>query len=210
MLENTDYSEAINTEIAKFATDCAKTKIKYEPYLPDSKLIKELDEKIKQDLALQDANKLFTNLVSEGDKASSSNDLNNAESKYTEALKIKDDQGVKDKLASVKQKILEQNALDALNKEFNDLKQQAEQKEAKKDWSGAQKLYEDALLKKNDPIVVAKIEELKNKIKAEADVAALNASFETLKKEGFDLADQKKWSDAKMKLEDAKKIKEDP
>lgn len=194
-----------------------ESKLKYQAVLKeDSKnqiaeaKIIELDEKIKQDLALQDANKLFTNLVSEGDKASSSNDLNNAESKYTEALKIKDDQGVKDKLASVKQKILEQNALDALNKEFNDLKQQAEQKEAKKDWSGAQKLYEDALLKKNDPIVVAKIEELKNKIKAEADVAALNASFETLKKEGFDLADQKKWSDAKMKLEDAKKIKEDP
>ncbi len=172
--------------------------------------IPEIEEKIKQDLALQDANSRFQSFVNEGDKASISNDYTTAESKYTEALKIKDDQTVKDKLALVKQKILDQNALDALNKEFNELKLQAEQKETKKDWSSAQKLYEDALLKKNDPLVIAKVEELKNKIKEEADAAALSASFETLKKEGFDLADQQKWVEAKTKLEEAKKIKNDP
>lgn len=43
-------ADTINTEIAKFAKDCAKTKIKYEPYLPAPELIKELDEKIKSDV----------------------------------------------------------------------------------------------------------------------------------------------------------------
>jgi tetratricopeptide (TPR) repeat protein len=199
------------------ASNWLNAKQKYQEVLgEDSKntiaesRILDIDEKIKQDMALQDANNRFTTLVSEGDKASLSTDYLTAETKFTEALKIKDDQAVKDKLASVKQKIQDQNALAALNKEFNDLKLQAEQKEGKSDWLGAQKLYEEALLKKNDAAVSAKIEELKNKIKQEADAQALSASFEALKKEGFDLADQQKWTEAKAKLEEAKKIKVDP
>ncbi len=194
-----------------------ESKLKYEEVIKEDPKnnvalarITEIDENIKRDLAAQDANKQFQNLVNDGDNASISKDYTRAESKYTEALKIKDDPTVKDKLSAIQLKIQEQIAQDNLNKEFNDLKLQAEQKEAKMDWAGAQKLYEDALLKKNDPLVVAKIEELKNKIKLESDAAAVNALFEALKKEGFDFADQQKWNEAKSKLEEAKKLKNDP
>jgi tetratricopeptide (TPR) repeat protein len=199
------------------ASNWLESKLKYQAVLNEddkNELAKakilELDEKIKEDAAQQDANNRFNTLVSEGDKATLSLDYLTAETKYSEALNIKVDQAIKDKLSLVQQKILDQNAQDALNKEFNELKLQAEQKEGKKDWLGAQKLYEEALLKKNDATVSAKIEELKNKIKQEEDAAALDANFEALKKEGFELADNKKWVEAKSKLEEAKKLKVDP
>jgi polyribonucleotide nucleotidyltransferase len=43
-------ADQINAEIAKFATECAKTKITYEPYLPSLELVKEVEEQIKTDV----------------------------------------------------------------------------------------------------------------------------------------------------------------
>ena len=151
------YNDAIAAADEKFgAKDWAGAKSKYqeasalkasEQYPKDK--IAECDKNIAADKALADSEKKYTAAIAKGDAAFKAKDYNTAKTAYTEATGLKPaEQYPKDKIAEIDALLADKAAIDALNKEYNDLIKQADTKFTAKDWSGARGLYEKASNKK--------------------------------------------------------------
>jgi tetratricopeptide (TPR) repeat protein len=188
-------------------------KSKYEEALKvktDAKVEGKLND-VKSQIALQQTKKQnITDLLAEGENLFNDAKWKDAQAKYQQVLIEESDNLIaKKKLDDIAQKIKEEEQSSLEIAEINNLKKQAEENEAQYKWKEAKDIYEQINAKKSDAAIVAKIEEMEANILNDSISLAKEASFEKLKKEGFDLADQKKWVDAKAKLEEAYKIKDE-
>ncbi|MEY3237186.1 MAG: hypothetical protein RI883_1287, partial [Bacteroidota bacterium] len=164
-----------------------EAKVKYnevlvlDPANVDAK--KKLDEIAKElanqeDKVAQDAK--FAKLVTEGDLAIKGLKYTDAKAKYEQALVIKADAGAQIKLDDVIKKIKELEDKEALEVKFQALKAEGLKLATEQQWVDAKSKLNEALVIKQDPIVIAKLKEVDAKI-------AANESLTKLEKEYADL-----------------------
>ncbi len=130
------------------------------------------------DKASQDAK--FVKLVSEGDLAVKGLKYADAKSKFEQALLIKADAGAQAKLDDVLKKIKDIEDKEALEVKFQALKTEGLKLATEQQWVDAKSKLSEALLIKQDAVVIAKLKEVDAKI-------AANESLTKLEKEYADL-----------------------
>ena len=130
------------------------------------------------DKAAQEAK--FTKLVAEGDLALKVVKYADAKAKYEEALLIKADASAQTKLDNVIKKIKELEDKEALEVKFQELKAEGLKLATEQQWVDAKSKLNEALLLKQDAVIIAKLKEVENKI-------AANESLVKLEKEYLDL-----------------------
>lgn len=151
--------------------------------------------------------KLFNDLKQEGLDLLSQEQLNPSKTKFTEALKIKDDADIKKKIAEIDAKLKEQADKEAKIALF--LSEGKKQFDAKS-YAKAKLAYEDVLrLAPTNEEANAKIAAINDALNAQMNEAQQLVEFNKLKKEGMDLAVSKEYDAAKSKLKQALQIKED-
>lgn len=177
--------------------------------------IKEIDAK----LAEADKNKLKTEQYNAAMKAAdqlfTANKLAEAKAKYQEAAKIDPSQTKPAENIQKIDKMLADQETAKKEKEKADkiaaLLKEASGLYAKNDLENAKKKYQDVLgLDGNNAEANSKINEINNKISANQSEAEKTKRFNELKAQGITLMTQKKWTDAKRVLQEAKTIKADP
>ncbi|MEO9532737.1 MAG: hypothetical protein ABJG68_17080 [Crocinitomicaceae bacterium] len=171
-------------------------------------------EKLLADEASKEAD--FKKFVDAGDKAMTTEAFDDAISNYENALKVKDDSGVKAKLEDAKKKKADKEAADAAAKEneqkYNDLMADADKAFDSKSYEDAKSKYEEALkIKPGESKPAARISEIDailKKQKEEADaLERMNEQFNKLVEEGDAAFDEGKWQEAIDTYNEALKLK---
>lgn len=183
----------------------------YEPSatFPEER-IKECDKFIAAALAEKLKKEKIAKLLEEGNTFFVAAKLVESKQKYSEVLTLDPANEIATaRLAEIATK--EKEALDAAAQlaKFNKLVADGDVAVKTTKFADAQQKYEEALLIKADPVVEAKLEDVKKKIKDLADKEEAEKRFQSLKTEGFQLAAEEKWLDAKSKLKEALEIKAD-
>jgi epidermal growth factor receptor substrate 15 len=203
--------------------DLIASKLKFEEVLKEdtgnsialSKL-KEINSKLEAEKgqALKDSE--FETLKKEGLLLASSKKYPEAKVKLQQALVIKPDAIVSQKIIEIDNALKENQTHLALEEEFKKIMSEATNLENSKNYDGAIAKYKEALIKKPSEIVpktkIAELEKIKTalaKEEANKGQAQKDAEFETLKKEGMALASSKKYPEAKLKLEQAILVRPD-
>lgn len=160
------------------------------------------------DKAAQDAK--FTKLVSEGDLAVKGLKYADAKAKYEQALLIKSDAGAQTKLDDVIKKIKELEEKEALEVKFQALKAEGLKLATEQQWVDAKSKLNEALLIKQDQIVIAKLKEVDAKIAANESLTKLEKEYADLitAAEGKESANDIDGAIAKYKEASLKKITE--
>ena len=203
--------------------DLTASKLKFEEVLKEdsgnsialSKL-KEINSKLEAEKGLAQKDAEFETLKKEGLLLASSKKYPEAKVKLQQALAIKSDAIVSQKIIEIDNAVKENQTHLALEEEFKKIMSEATNLENSKNYDGAIAKYKEALIKKPSEIVpkskIAELEKIKTalaKEDANKGQAQKDAEFETLKKEGMALATSKKYPEAKMKLEQAILVKPD-
>lgn len=177
--------------------------------------IKEIDAK----LADAEKNKLkkeqYEAAMKAADQLFTANKLAEAKAKYVEAGKIDPTQTKPAENIQKIDKMLADQETAKKEKEKADkiaaLLKEASALYAKNDLENAKKKYQDVLgLDGSNAEANSKINEINNKISASQSEAEKTKKFNELKAQGITLMTQKKWTDAKRVLNEAKAFKADP
>ena len=170
------YDSAIKeAEEAEKADDLAKAMDKYkaavsikdDPY-PKGKIL-ELEEKLRLNEEANALNKQFEDLVAEGDAAYTANDYAKALDKYKEALKVKPDPKISDKIKEVALKLEEENQNADKQAQYDKKIGEADAAFDDENWDGARALYDDAsAIKPTETYPDAQIAEIEKRMKAES------------------------------------------
>jgi len=209
--------EALKTEGLKLATDKkwseAKAKLQEANTIKVDAVVtaklKEIDAALASDKQKTDK---YNAAITAAEQLQSSGKLKEAKAKYQEAGTIDPTQSVP------KQKITEIDNLLAGDAAAADKKAKVDKLIAdgtalltKNDLDNSKLKFEEVLkLDASNTVAQAKINEINTKQNALKGQAEKDKQFETLKTEGFKLATEKKWAEAKSKLEEANTIKVDP
>lgn len=201
-------------DLAVKTTKFADAQLKYEEALlikadpaVQAKL-EDVKKKIKELADKEDAEKRFLALKTEGFQLASEEKWLDAKTKLKEALEIKADLPVTQKLAEVEAKIKANEALLKTEQEYQDLMAAALTKETANDFDGAIAKYKEASLKKpNESLPKTKIAELEEKKKLNANQAAINAKYNEAMKKGKDLMSAQKYLDAIKEFNIANSLK---
>ena len=177
--------------------------------LPKTK-ITECDAKIA--LAAKDKEKAdkIAKLLSEGSTFFTSSKWTEAKGKYNEVLALDPpNKEAKDKLAEIAVK--EQDLAKSAEQEakFAKFVKDGDASVKTLNYADAKTKYESALAIKSDAAVQTKLDDVNTKIKEKEDKANQEAKFQSLKTEGIQLANESKFSEAKLKLNEALAIKSD-
>lgn len=212
------YEEALAAADALYdAQKYEDAKLKYQEALsfepsatfPEER-IKECDKFIAAAAAEKLKQEKIAKLLEEGNNFFTASKLAEAKQKYTEVLTLDSkNETATARLAEIATK--EKEALDAAAQlaKFNKLVSEGDLAVKATKYADAQAKYEEALLIKADPAVQTKLDDVKKKIKDLADKEEAEKRFQALKTEGFQLAGEEKWLDAKTKLKEALEIKAD-
>ena len=179
--------------------------------IPPAK-IKEIDDLIAKNNADKQKIDKYNTTFSAAEQLMKEGKLKEAKAKFTEA------QGIDPTKTEPKQKITEIDGLIAGQSAEADKKSKIDKLILEGNGLIAKNELDPAILKfeevlKLDPsntVAPLKITELKNKITALKGQAEKDKQFEALKTDGMKLASEKKWSEAKTKLEEANLLKLDP
>jgi tetratricopeptide (TPR) repeat protein len=186
--------------------------IKPKEQLPKD-LIAEIEAKIAERQKNEEA---FNALVAQGDAAVSSEDYDQAISKYEEALDLRKDDGVQTKLDDAKKKKAaledELKEQEAKRKEYEDLMASADAAFDTEDYDKAKSNYEAALKvipdEQRPKDRITEIEKiLKDRAAEQAAKEKLEADYQALMDEGKEKINQRQWPEAKSKYEEALKLK---
>ncbi len=220
--EKKDKYDALITEADDlFSSDKLEdAKTKYEEALtlfdethPKDR-IAEIEKKQKDEADAAAAEKekkdKFDALITEADGLFSSDKLEDAKTKYEEALTLFDETHPKDRIAEIEKKLKDQEAAAQADKEkqdkFDKLIEDGDNLLTENNWDEAEKKYNEAKAIFPDKDIVEtklnKLEELRTEYEKEQE-------FQGLVKEAEQLFAQESWEDAKAKYEEARKIHPD-
>lgn len=161
---------------------------------------------VMQGNAEKEAN--FEKFKIEGYVLADKKEYENAISNLEQALVIKGDAGVTAKIAELKAAVVAQNDKKILDEKYTDLITEALNKEGSVDYSGAIKLYEQALLlKPNEAFPKTKIADLKALIGNSNAQKVIDEKYQAALKKGDDLMVQKKYLEAIKEFNKALTIK---
>ena len=175
---------------------------------PKDKIV-EVNKKLAELKALEEQ---FKALEKAGDLAVAAEGFSEAVKKYTEALSLKDDEGVKKKLEDTKRKIIEKEKADkelALqNERYNALMVSGEDLLLKRELEDAKSKFTEALtIKPNEPIPAQKLKEIEDllaQIKAEKQ---LDADYKAKMEEADAAFKLKEWQKALAAYKAASSLK---
>ncbi len=174
--------------------------------------IAEIEQKLKDQAdaaaAEKDKKDKYDALIAEADGLFSSDKLEDAKTKYEEALNLFDEAHPKDRIAEIDQKLKDQADAAAAEQEkqaeFDKLIQQGDNLLTENNWDEAAKKYNAAkAIFPDKDIVTTKLNELED-LKTEYEN---EEKFQSLVKEAEQLEANESWEDAKSKYEEAQKLK---
>lgn len=175
--------------------------------------IEKANAKIKEaaNLAEQEAiDNQFNQLKTQADALFTANKLEESRLKYEQALSIKNDSEVSEKIKEIRDKLAEAEANRGKTEQIKTLFAEGNKNMLTENFEEALKNYQDILnLDAENQQAKAKIEAAKLAKANKAEQVAKDAQFEKLKNAGLALFGQQKLEDAKAKLLEAQAIKED-
>jgi epidermal growth factor receptor substrate 15 len=122
----------------------------------------------------------FNKLVGEGDLAVKATKLDEAKSKYAEALDLKKDQAIQLKLDNVNKLIADAELKLKLENEFQQLKSEGLQLATDQKWADAKVKLDAALDIHSDVLVSQKLKEVEDRIKSDAALSQNEADYQKL------------------------------
>ena len=132
--------------------------------------IAELEQKIAAQKDQAQKDQQFKDYVAAGDAAFTAGDYAKALASYQEAIKIKPDPAVTQKIGQVNTKITEQNQNAQVDAKYKAKIAEADAAFAAKSWESARGLYKEAqLIKASETYPAAQIAEIEKQMKAETD-----------------------------------------
>jgi PIN domain nuclease of toxin-antitoxin system len=179
--------------------------------IPPSK-IKEIDDLITKGAADKQKTDKYNAAISAAEQLQASGKLKEAKAKYQEASTIDPAQTVpKQKITEIDNLIAGEAAAADKKLKVDKLIADGSALLAKNDFENSKLKFEEVLkLDASNAVSQTKLNEINTKQNALKGQAEKDKQFELLKTEGFKLATDKKWSEAKTKLEEANTIKVDP
>lgn len=189
------------------AKDLTKAKTSFEGVLTLDENNAEAKDKLEQiDQLMKEAadakaqEEKFNKLVTEGDAALGTKDFETAISKYQEALTIKKEASVEQKLKAAQDQLAAAKDAESKEKEYNDAISAADQELNSGEYADAKFKYEEALkLKPAEQYPKDKIAEAVKKMAEQESADKYNATV----KEADQLFNSEKLEDAKKKYQDA-------
>jgi tetratricopeptide (TPR) repeat protein len=177
--------------------------------------IKEIDAKLADAEKNKQKKEKYDAAMKAADQLFAANKLAEAKAKYQEAASIDNTQSKPAENIQKIDKMLADQETAKREKEKADkialLMKDALALYSKNDLENAKKKYQEVLsLDGNNAEANSKINEINNKIAANQSEAEKTKKFNELKTEGISLMSQKKWSDAKRVLNEARGLKADP
>lgn len=163
-----------------------------------------LQKKKEEELAEQQANQEYYNLIEAADNLRNQEDYENAIDKYEEALTIKDDPYPKAEIQRINQ-IIEDKKKEAANEAaYKELIQVADMLFKQKSYKVAAEKYREAsALKPSEQHPKDRLAEIEKLQKEQDDLAALKKKYEDAVKEGDRLFGEEKYEESKAKFEEA-------
>ncbi|MBI1838563.1 MAG: hypothetical protein HYR91_14965, partial [Flavobacteriia bacterium] len=173
--------------------------------------IKEIDDLIAKNTANKQKTEKYNATMTVADQLKTAGKLKEAKTKYQEALSIDATQSApKDKITEIDNLIADQAAEADKKVKIDKLIADGTALLTKNDFDNSKTKFEEVLkLDASNTVAQAKINEINTKQNALKGQAEKDKQFELLKSEGMKLASEKKWNEAKSKLEEANTIKTD-
>lgn len=173
--------------------------------------IKEITTAIANKQSQAERDQKFSSLVAQADQLSADRKLEQAVAKYEEAIAVKADQGVQQKITALQAQINLLKGQAQKDAEYQAAINLAQGKENSGDLNAALTAYKTAQsIKPAEVLPAQKITEIQNKLQADQQSAAINAQFNQAIKEGDDMFNAGRYQEAKSKYEAAGNIKNDP
>jgi tetratricopeptide (TPR) repeat protein len=173
--------------------------------------IKEIATAIANKQSQAERDQKFSSLVAQADQLSSDKKLEQAVAKYEEAIAVKPDQGVQQKITALQAQINLLKGQAQKDAEYEAALNLAQGKENGGDLVAALAAYKKAQsIKPAEPLPNQKITEIQNKLQADQQNAAITKQFNQAIKEGDDLLNAGQYQEAKNKYVYAGTIKNDP
>jgi epidermal growth factor receptor substrate 15 len=209
-----DFSFLNNEPVASFFWNESKMLIDYDRE-SSAKVRKKIDDLLAQEQKqAQDNEAKYRSALNAGQLLFSQKKYDEALVKYKEASKLKPTEQLPISQIDAIDKILiaqkNQNAAaQQLENEYKNLITAADNLRNQNKLEDAIKKYREALTKKDDAYPKSEIAKLTTQLNNQKAEQAKNAEFEKLKSEGLALVSSKNWNEAKSKLIQASKIKDD-
>jgi tetratricopeptide (TPR) repeat protein len=140
--------------------------------------------------------KMFNDLVAEGDKFGSDSQYEDAIRKYEEAINLKPDVSVSQKIADMRKQKDENDANKELQEKYKQKIKEADQAFTEKNWNEAKALYKDALgLKSNEQHPKDRLKEIDKKIDEE-NANEADKAFQSIIDKADKLRDEENFPEA--------------
>lgn len=150
--------------------------------------ITEVEQFIADEAKNKELNDKFNALVKQGDDAVTAKKYQDAVTKYTEAIALKEDAGVKAKKEEAEKALADLAKAEQLEADFKKLVEEGKTAETAKDYTTALTKYEGALgLKPTDEPTLKKVNEIKKLVSEQQSAAELQQKIEALLQEGISL-----------------------
>ena len=173
--------------------------------------IKEIATAIANKQSQAERDQKFSSLVAQADQLSTDKKLEQAVAKYEEAIAVKADQGVQQKITALQAQINLLKGQAQKDAEYQAAINLAQGKENSGDLNAALTAYKTAQsIKPAEALPAQKITEIQNKLQADQQNTAINAQFNQAIKEGDEMFNTGRYQEAKAKYEAAGNIKNDP
>ncbi|MFT7343603.1 MAG: epidermal growth factor receptor substrate 15 [Lentimonas sp.] len=168
----------------------------------------ELDGLIKERDSNNNKEAEFKKLVSEGDSEAKANKISSAIDKYKQALRIQEDNVVRDKLNRLEGELSSRDAQSQVKEKYDQAMEEANSEMAKKSYASAKQLYAKAIQidnTKDEP--KDKIKEIDKILLENQSKGDLEKNYALLIQEGQNLLNDKRYAQAKDRFEKASSLK---
>lgn len=184
--------------------------LKPDEKYPQERIV-ELDallKKEKQDqLAEKQKEDEYKKIVATADALRDQKKYNEAIAKYNEALKIKEEQYVRDQIANINKSIADEKKAQELEANYKKAMDAGETMFSQKKYAEAKTSFNEALkLKPNDPTALKRLADIEAKIKEDANAAEKKKKYDAKILEAEQLLASNKLAEARVKFVEAKGI----
>jgi tetratricopeptide (TPR) repeat protein len=198
---NAAYDKAKYEEAKTFYEEAIK--LDPEETFPSTRLA---EIKVKLEAAQSDAK--FKELLAKGDLLYKTKKLEEAKTAFTDALKIKQDPTIQQKIEEINKTIAEQAAQNKIESEFRAAVSKGDAAFNAKNFQEAISAYEDAVkIKSGDKMVESKLNSAKTEFEKVNKAAQLEKDYKTAIEKADKLFSEKNYEEAKKSYTEANKLK---
>lgn len=172
--------------------------------------IDEVNGLIKEQNEAAEADKLFADYVSKAETAANAKDYSSAKSNYEQALGVKEDAAVRERIKELEKLIEDAKANAELQAKYDAIVKEADDLFAQNSYSDAQAKYEAAQQLIDTDHVKARISDCKIKLGDMAEAAEKEENFKAAVAAGDEAYGNEDWEGALAKYREAIAIKPDP